>query len=100
MGRVWDSCHDQTWSASCYIGAVIYGVYGIRAEQKGVSFAPCVPEGFGDTEVKGLKFRNQEFSVKITGHGSRIHSFLLDGKEKEPFVPWDNKPHRVEIVVE
>ena len=51
VGRVWDSCHDQTWSATCYIGAVIFGVYGIKAEQKGISFAPCVPEYFGDTEV-------------------------------------------------
>lgn len=99
IGREWDSCRDQTWSAACYIGAVIHGVYGIKIEKNGISFTPCVPKSLADTELCGIKIRGQELSVKITGYGNKTEKFLLDGKESEPFVPWDNKPHRVQIVM-
>lgn len=99
VGRVWDSCRDQTWSAACYIGAMIFGIFGIRAEKEGIRFAPCVPERLGDCEITGIKLRNCELTVKIKGHGNRIEAFCLDGKVHEPFVPWDDKPHSVEIVM-
>lgn len=97
--RIWDSCKDQTWSATCYIGAFIYGVAGLKIQKDGIAFAPCVPETLRDTELSGLKIRNQYLSVKIKGYGYRIAKFLLDGKESEPFLPWDNKSHKVEIVL-
>lgn len=99
-GRVWDSCRDQTWSATCYIGAVIQGVFGIRAEENGIRFSPCVPENLKDAELCGLKIRNQDFSVKVSGCGNKIAKFILDGKKSEPFIAYDNKPHSVEIVLE
>ena len=99
-GRVWDSCRDQTWSATCYIGAVILGVFGISLQEKGIGFAPCVPENLKNAELSGLKIRGKEFSVKIKGYGNKLAKFILDGKECEPFIIWDNKPHQVEIVLE
>ena len=99
-GRVWDSCRHQTWSAACYIGAVVQGVFGIKAGEKGISFAPCVPEGLRNAEVYGLKIRGQDWSVKIKGYGNKIVKFALDGKECNPFIEWDNNPHDVEIVLE
>ena len=99
-GRVWDSCRHQTWSATCYIGAVILGVFGVKAGEKGLSFEPCVPESIRDAQLSGLKIRGQAFSVKIKGHGKKISKFILDGKECEPFIAWDDKSHKVEIVLE
>ena len=99
-GRVWDSCRDQTWSATCYIGAVIYGIFGIAPEEKGIRFAPCVPESMRDSTLEGITLRGQTYSIKISGYGSRIKNFILDGKETSPFVEWDNQPHRIEIVLE
>ena len=99
-GRVWDSCRHQTWSATCYIGAVILGIFGIKTEMDGLRFTPCVPEKMRDSEITGLKIRGQHLSVKIKGYGNKIAKFILDGKECEPFVAWDNKPHKVEIVME
>lgn len=98
-GRVWDSCRDQTWSATCYIGAFIYGVFGISIQEKGISFFPCVPENLRDSELNGIKIRGCDISVKIHGYGNKIDKFLLDGKEREPFVQWDSKPHKIEIVM-
>lgn len=98
-GRVWDSCRDQTWSATCYIGAFIHGIFGIRTEEKGIRFAPCVPERLKDCELSGIKIRDNYISVKIHGYGNKIEKFLLDGKECEPFTEWNNKSHQIEIVM-
>lgn len=98
-GREWDSCKDQTWSATCYIGAFVHGIFGIKAEEKGVRFAPCVPQYLRDAELRNIKLRGQNFSVKVNGYGTEIQKFLLDGKESEPFVPWDKKNHYIEIVL-
>ncbi len=100
VGRVWDSCRDQTWSAGCYIGAVIHGIFGIKPEEKGLCFTPCVPEEFRDAELRNLKIRGQLFDVRIKGHGNKTKKFILDGKECEPFIKWDDKPHKVEIILE
>lgn len=99
-GRVWDSCRDQTWSATCYIGAIIHGVFGIKAGEKGVRFTPCVPESMKNAELHGVRLRGQIFSVKIKGCGNKIKKFILDSQECEPFVMWDNKGHEVEIIME
>ncbi len=100
VGRVWDSCRDQTWSATCYIGAVIHGVFGITAKEDGISFSPCVPESMRNAELEGVTIRGQAYSIKTTGYGSVIKKFILDGKETDPFIVWDNQPHRIEIVLE
>ncbi len=100
VGRIWDSCRDQTWSAGCYIGAVIHGVFGIKAEEKGIHFAPCVPEELRNAELRDLKFRGQVFSIKIKGYGNKTKKFILDGEEREPFIEWDDKSHKVEIILE
>ncbi len=99
-GRIWDSCKDQTWSATCYIGAFIHGIFGIKVQEKGINFAPCVPENLRDSELCGLKLRDQEFSVKIRGYGNKIAEFFIDGTESDPFVEWDGKAHHIEIVME
>ena len=99
-GRVWDSCRNQTWSATCYIGAIVQGVFGLKPEIKGLRLSPCVPENLADIEVSGLKIRGQDLSVKIKGYGNKIKKFSLDGKECEAFIAWDNKPHMIEIVME
>lgn len=99
VGRVWDSCRDQTWSATCYIGAFIHGIFGIKLRKDGVSLAPCVPERLKNAELSGLKIQGQYLSVKIQGYGCKIERFFLDGKECEPFIPLDDKAHEVEIVL-
>ena len=96
-GREWDSCKDQSWSATCYIGAVIHGVFGIRADENTISFSPCVPESLSDAELKGIRIHGQDFNVKIKGYGNKIQKFILDGKECEPDIAWDNKNHEIEI---
>ncbi len=99
VGHLWDSCRDQTWSATCYFGAIIQGVFGISPQKEGVSFSPCVPENLKNIALRGIKIQGMEFTIKIKGFGSNIEHFILDGKECTPFVIRDNRDHIVEIIM-
>ena len=48
VGRRWDSCIDQTWSATGYLRMVFYGVFGMSFEPDGVRLDPrCRRSGAG-----------------------------------------------------
>ena len=97
LDHVWDSCHDQTWSATCYIGAFLQGVFGMNVEKNGIRFAPSVPETLKDAVISGVKVRDMALSVEVKGFGSKLEKFLVDGVESEAFLPWDDGDHRVTI---
>lgn len=97
LDHVWESCHDQTWSATCYIGAFLLGVFGMNVEKDGVRFAPSVPESLKDASITGVKVRDMELTVEVKGFGSKVEKFLVDGAECAPFLPWDDKAHAVAI---
>ncbi len=96
-GREWDSCHHQTWSATCYLGAFIHGIFGISIQKDSIGFSPCVPEELKDCELNNLAVHGMTLAVKIHGFGTEIERFELDGKESEPFVKWDENGHKVQI---
>ena len=99
-GRKWDSCHHQTWSATCYIGAVIHGIFGINTVKSGISLSPCVPENLKDCELKHLQIHAMELNIKIHGYGTKIKRVTINGKESEPFIPWGDGNNSVEITME
>ena len=79
QGHLWDSCPDQTWSATSYIGAILHGVFGIRIREDGIAFTPCVPEYLKDSSVKDLVIRDKRFSLTIRGSGSKITAVSVNG---------------------
>ena len=79
QGHLWDSCPDQTWSATSYIGAILHGVFGIRIREDGIAFTPCVPEYLKDSSVKDLVIRDKRFSLTIRGSGSKISAVSVNG---------------------
>lgn len=79
IGRHWGSCHDQTWSATSYLRAVLYGVFGLQLHEKGISFSPCVPNDWGILRLTGLKIRGTIWDITLTGSGCSISSFLVNG---------------------
>ena len=97
LDHVWDSCHDQTWSATCYIGALALGVFGLNVELGGIRFAPSVPEILKDAVISGVKVRDMELTVEVKGFGSKVRQFLVDGVESDAFLPWDGKVHTITI---
>ena len=80
QGHLWDSCHDQTWSAASYIGAILQGVFGIQIREDGVAFTPCVPEYLKNSRISGLVIRGKRFNITVSGFGSRVRAATVNGQ--------------------
>ncbi|MGH3762467.1 MGH1-like glycoside hydrolase domain-containing protein [Actinophytocola sp.] len=96
-----DGSARQLWSAAGYLAMVHYGLFGLRLDGEEVRFRPVVPAGFARMRLSGLTFRGRTLEVTITGSGSRIESFTVDGVSRPdhavPATPAG--PHRVDIVL-
>jgi hypothetical protein len=75
----WASCKLQTWSATAYISMILNGVIGLRLNEQTLSFAPYLPQGINNIQLKDLPYRNAFLTISIKGSGGTITSFLLDG---------------------
>lgn len=100
QGHLWDSCPDQTWSATCFIGAVIGGIFGIRIQEEGLTFAPCVPEYLADSDIEHLVIRGKRFTLRVSGHGSQIAAATVNGQPLErALLPYSDAKDTNEILL-
>jgi len=91
----------QLWSAAGYLALVHNGLFGATFDDDGVTFRPVVPAGLGPLRLTGLAHRDLTLDVTITGAGTRIASFAVDGEPHENTVPATlTGEHRVEITLE
>jgi glycogen debranching enzyme len=81
QGHAWPSLPDQTWSASALIRAVHTGLFGLRYEERGLRFAPTVPDAFDGVALRGLPYRDAVLDVRLDGHGSTLQTVRVDGHE-------------------
>jgi glycogen debranching enzyme len=81
----WESCKFQTWSATAYISMVINGLFGMKFNEKSLSFAPFLPEEIGSIELKDLSYRDSKLNISIKGKGNTIESFMIDGKKQTDY---------------
>lgn len=82
---------------------VLKVVMGMELESDGIVFAPVVPEAFGGRKrLYGMKYRGMELSVTVSGSGSRIKSFSINGEVRDRhFLPADMKGKvNVEIIMD
>ncbi|MEN8202694.1 MAG: amylo-alpha-1,6-glucosidase [Bacteroidota bacterium] len=85
---LWESTRRQTWSATAYLRMVYSGLFGIVLEEGGLRFSPVLPEGIGPVSLNGLKYRNMLLNITVSGEGTEITSFKVDGKEQDaPLIP-------------
>ncbi len=78
----WESCKFQTWSATAYISMITNGLFGMKFNEKSLSFAPYLPDQIGFIELKDLAYRDSKLNISIKGKGKNIESFILDGKKQ------------------
>jgi glycogen debranching enzyme len=81
VGRHWDSCIHQTWSATGYLRMVLHGLFGLAFEPNGLRFAPSLPPGWGPVRLSGLHYRQAVLDVRLQGEGRQIARVSLDGQE-------------------
>lgn len=97
QGHLWDSCKDQTWSATGYIAAVLQGIFGIRILEDRVEFTPCVPEYLRDSSLTGLSIRGRNFDVAVEGWGAKLSQVYVNGQLHGPCVSFEEEPNRFQI---
>ena len=79
----------QTWSASAYLRMILMDIAGMQFNVDGIEFHPYLPEGINNFRLKNLKYRNTVLEINISGDGSNLTSFKINGNETEPFLKKD-----------
>lgn len=81
----WESCREQTWSATAYINMVLYGLAGIRFENNTITFSPYLTPDIHSLELRDIKYRNSILTIKIKGSGNKIKSFTINNKNQTEY---------------
>ncbi|MCR6487545.1 glycogen debranching protein [Amycolatopsis sp. OK19-0408] len=76
----WGSEPDQTWSATAFLDMVHTGLFGLTFTDRGLTFAPDLPAGWGDVTLRNLRYRTANLTIALHGAGTRISSFTVDGR--------------------
>ncbi len=87
--REWDSENVQTWSATAYLRNIYMDLFGMNFSTEGITFNPVGSSLAESAELKNLFYRDADITVKMSGSGTKIASFKINGKESAPFVSKD-----------
>ena len=83
----WPVCNRQSWSASGYVRLILMGLFGASFYPDGIRFRPSMPLESGWAELKGLGYREAILDIRITGRGTRISEFRVNGVARShPFL--------------
>lgn len=83
-------------------GVTLRTIIGVNPEADGLRIQPFIHESLGDYhKVDGLKYRNSNLSIKISGTGDIISTFTIDGEVMpEAIIPKEIEgEHEIEIVL-
>lgn len=79
---------NMLWCLSGNIALTHKILFGIDFEKDGLAFHPFVPKALAGTRsLDGFKYRDAKLDITVSGFGSEIKSFKVNGKEQEPFIP-------------
>ncbi|MDE6628118.1 MAG: hypothetical protein K2K36_01980, partial [Muribaculaceae bacterium] len=83
---------NMLWCLSGNLALTMKMLFGINYTADGISFAPFVPRALAaDRTLENVRYRDAILNISVSGFGSRIRSFTLNGKEHAPFIPADIK---------
>ena len=94
---------SMLWSMAGNLATVYKIFMGIQFEEDGIHFKPSVPKSYkGVKELKQFKYRDAVLDIKVSGYGTNIKSFKLNGKVvKDHKFPANYKGnHKIEIVLD
>jgi hypothetical protein len=91
----------QLWSAAGFLAMVHHGLLGMSFDGATVRFRPAVPPGLTRLRLSGLAHRGLTLDVTVSGSGSHVGSFAVDGVERaEHAIPATlTGQHRVDITL-
>ena len=99
--KEWFCAERQTWSATAYLRMIFRNILGMNFTEKGITFKPFLLNEVNSMSLLGLKYRNSVLDINISGSGTRIKHFYINGKETNKiFLPKDSKGHiNIEIIL-
>ena len=92
----------QLWSCAGAVAMNFRIFAGMNFEEDGIRFNPYVPEMLdGDKIIEGFRYRNAMIKIIISGTGSRVSYFSIDGVQRStPFFSADLKgEHEIKILL-
>ena len=84
-GGHWPKVTRQTWCATGYMNMVYYGLLGMRFDKEGIAFSPFLPSTVNSLELKDLPYRQSVLDIIVTGKGTKIKSFSVNGQSQVDF---------------
>jgi Ricin-type beta-trefoil lectin domain/Bacterial alpha-L-rhamnosidase 6 hairpin glycosidase domain len=78
-GSHWTAAPDQTWSATAYLRMIYDDLFGMNFTTSGITFAPTLPQGWGDVTLTGVQYRGATLNIGLHGSGDVVSSFTVDG---------------------
>lgn len=72
----------QLWHAAGFVSKVLSGVFGVRYDERGMTFVPAVAREFEGARLEGLRYRAATLDLEIQGFGTRC-TLLVDGRPAE-----------------
>lgn len=81
----WKSELKQTWSATGYLRLLFGCILGLKVSEEKIEFAPFMPNGITNVSFNGIRIRDIELDVKISGSGNKISSFTVNGEKSDMY---------------
>lgn len=79
---------NMLWCLSGNIALTHKILFGIDFQKDGLAFHPFVPQALAGTrKLDNFKYRNAVLNITVSGFGSEIKSFKVNGKVQKPFIP-------------
>lgn len=91
---------NMLWCLSGNIALTHRILFGIDFEKDGLAFRPFVPEALAATRtLDGFKYRGAMLDITVSGFGSEIKSFKVNGKEQAPFIPASKAKGKMKVEI-
>ncbi len=75
---------NMLWCLAGNIALTHRILFGLHFDLDGLHIEPFVPEALGDTRtLRNFPYRNATLDITVSGFGSRIKSFKVNGKEQK-----------------
>lgn len=75
-------------------------LFGIDFQADGLHFSPFVPQVLGQTRtLDNFKYRDATLDISVSGYGSSIKSFKVNGKEQAPFISASKAKGRLKVEI-
>lgn len=92
---------NMLWCLAGNIALTHRILFGIEYMNDGLAFHPFVPEALGQPRsLEGFRYRDAVLNISISGYGSKIKSFKVNGKEQDPFIPAKKAKGELNVVIE